>query len=98
MRQLARIASWRELLPDQYGFRRKIESVFSEIISIGGKNWEIGRKKDIGEGSGEKKKHSTPSPPHEWHDVKWSVPDNITNVAYNHQITDLNILTIQPHS
>jgi hypothetical protein len=37
--------------------------VFSEIISIGGKNWEIGRKKDIGEGSGEKKKHSTPSPP-----------------------------------
>jgi hypothetical protein len=72
--------------------------VFSEIISIGGKNWEIGRKKDIGEGSGEKKKHSTPSPPHEWHDVKWSVPDNITNVAYDHQITDLNILTIQPHS
>ena len=26
--------------------------VFSEIISIGGKNWQIGGKKDIGEGSG----------------------------------------------
>ena len=26
--------------------------MFSEIISIGGKNWQIGGKKDIGEGSG----------------------------------------------
>jgi hypothetical protein len=26
--------------------------VFSEIISIGGKNWQIGGKKNIGEGSG----------------------------------------------
>ena len=25
--------------------------MFSEIISIGGKNWQIGRKKYIGEGS-----------------------------------------------
>jgi hypothetical protein len=26
--------------------------MFSEIISIGGKNWQIGRNKYIGEGSG----------------------------------------------